>query len=320
MTATTAVDTLPERLRTLLTQPTATQYNNFSEWKQGFFKLCEHNTSSWERALLGGAQVTCVGYAFAAGYQAALQQLQGETAQGVTRLSALCVTEANGNHPRAIATTLTPATRNNEYLLNGSKTFISGGDQADELLVAASTGLDGAGRPILQLVRVPSGAAGVTITPMPPLPFVPEASHASVRFDKVFVTEQALLTGDGYSDYVKPFRTLEDIHVTLALCGYLISVARRIQLPQAQIPALLSMAAQHVQLALLPPQQSVTHLLLDAARQQLEQCLPLLEAHWAQHAHASFANWQRDKALLKIASKAREQRTATALQQLLGTP
>ena len=35
------------------------------------------------------------------------------------------------------------------------------------------------------------------------------------------------LPGDGYLDYVKPFRTIEDIHVVGATLGYLVGLARR---------------------------------------------------------------------------------------------
>ena len=43
--------------------------------------------------------------------------------------------------------------------------------------------------------------------------------------------EADLLPGDGYDIYLKPFRTIEDIHVHAALIGYLVGVARRLEAP-----------------------------------------------------------------------------------------
>ena len=39
--------------------------------------------------------------------------------------------------------------------------------------------------------------------------FVPEISHAEVELDRVKVSDADVLPGDGYDDYLKPFRTIE---------------------------------------------------------------------------------------------------------------
>lgn len=325
--------TITQSLQQLTTMAAPPAYHNFAEWKQAFQALCASKANPWEQALFGGAQAGCVGYAFAAGYQAALHSLLGQhSSETISKtisetisknsnvISALCVTESGGNHPRAIQTTLTQTTSKKSaedlYLLDGSKTFITGGPQADVLLVAATTGEDSQGRPVLRLVKVPGTAEGVSVQPMPPLPFVPEIDHASVSFAKVRVPAEDILPGDGYADYVKPFRTTEDIHVTLALCGYLVRMALQTGYAPEQLPLWLSLTAQHIQLAQLPAADPMTHLLLAGVRGQLEQAIPDLESHWQHADPESFAHWQRDKALLKVASKAREQRTATALKNL----
>src|SRR6185369_10915467 len=68
---------------------------------------------------------------------------------------------------------------------------------------------------------------------MPPTRFVPEVPHAGVLFHEVRVPASALLPGDGYERYVKPFRTVEDIHVMLAIGAYLLREARRRGWPAA---------------------------------------------------------------------------------------
>ena len=72
-------------------------------------------TSPLEQAIWGGAHVDRLGYAFVAGYSAALARMF----PGAPARSALAVTEAGGNHPRAIATRLA------DGKLTGEKTFVS---------------------------------------------------------------------------------------------------------------------------------------------------------------------------------------------------
>ena len=61
---------------------------------------------------------------------------------------------------------------------------------------------------------------------MPPTRFVPEVPHAQVLMQDLRVSASALLPHDGYDAYVKPFRTIEDLHVTLAVLAYLLREAR----------------------------------------------------------------------------------------------
>jgi hypothetical protein len=67
---------------------------------------------------------------------------------------------------------------------------------------------------------------GVTIVPMPETAFVPEVPHARIHLQDVAIDAASLLPGDGYSNYVKPFRTLEDTFVTAAVLAYLLREAR----------------------------------------------------------------------------------------------
>ena len=140
---------------------------------------------------------------------------------------ALCVTEANGNSPRAIATSLSPAPGG--YRLDGNKTFVTFGTLAKALIVVARVGEKSDGRPDLAVVRIPAERVGVRLVELPPTPFVPEVVHASVHLDGAEVRDHERLAGDGYLEYVKPFRTVEDIHVVGATLGYLVGLARRVR-------------------------------------------------------------------------------------------
>jgi hypothetical protein len=301
-----------ETLQALLITQSRENFASFDHWKTRFNELRQQRSPA-QTALLGGSSSNGVGYAFAAGYQSALAALTGKPDSNT--LSAMCVSESGGNHPRNIQTRLI-TDQQGLTRLNGAKTFITGGTRADRLLVAATNGTQADGRPALKVVSIRSNAPGVSVTPMAPLPFVPEVEHASVSFDDVVIHEQDILAGDGYADYVKPFRTIEDIHVTLALCGYLFQVCRSLPGSHEQLPCWLNLIASHLQLADLPPMEPTTHALLSGARQQLEKQLPPLESVWQSGDPESFTRWQRDKALLSVAEKARTQRTATALRQL----
>ena len=70
-----------------------------------------------------------------------------------------------------------------------------------------------------------SGAPGLEVLPMPPTRFVPEVPHARIRLEHVRVEPAALLEGDAYERTVKPFRTVEDIHVHAATLAYLLAEA-----------------------------------------------------------------------------------------------
>src|SRR5204863_1071589 len=90
-----------------------------------------------DRALLGGAVADRLAFAFAAGYTEALRALVPQL-DGVT---SLCATEAAGNHPRAIRTTLTPIA-GDRYVLRGRKQWATAANEAAHLLVVASLGED----------------------------------------------------------------------------------------------------------------------------------------------------------------------------------
>ena len=54
-----------------------------------------------------------------------------------------------------------------------------------------------------------------------------QLGHLFVSLSDVAITAHEILPGDGYDRYLKPFRTVEDIHVHAALLGHAIGAARR---------------------------------------------------------------------------------------------
>lgn len=299
-------------LNPLLSNPQQLEFVSYGEWKAHHCQSQAPNLPSWARAITNGFNASCVGYAFAAGYQAALQALVPTLPK--SQLAALCVTEENGNHPKSISTQLES---NRDHLtLNGAKKFITGGVYADTLLVAAKTGEIVDNRPVLKLIKISAKLPGITINEMPPLPFVTEINHATVQFENVIVPNENLLAGDGYADYVKPFRTVEDSYVSLALSSYLLKVSLTMNAKNSIIESLIAILYNHVTLVLDSASESVTHLALAGTRAQLEKLINELEPEWKAQMPESFDKWLKDKAILQIASTARVKRTETAWNNL----
>jgi alkylation response protein AidB-like acyl-CoA dehydrogenase len=272
-----------------------------------------------ERALVGGAHADRLGFAFAAGYAEALRAL----VPSASDVMALCATEDGGNQPRAIKTTLT-RTAPGTYELTGKKKWATGASAAASLLVVASTGTaptsggSAAGavpRNQLRVVRVSTAAPGVRITPSS-APFVPEIPHAEVELDHVPITEADVLPGDGYDDYLKPFRTVEDVHVHAALAGYLVGVARRRGWHDLVERWLAVALAAHA-VALADAKAATTHVALAGVLALAVREVEEIEARWrAQVDDHEHARWQRDRPLLQIAMAARAARRERAWQQL----
>ncbi|MFS8066507.1 MAG: acyl-CoA dehydrogenase family protein [Byssovorax sp.] len=300
----------------LAADPAVVEVASMSAWWERHQAIVARGGATIDHAILGGFAADRLGYAFASGYQAALRQLAPDLP--ADRLASLCVTERGGGHPRAIESQLTPVTPDGEeLLLRGSKRWATISDVAGVLLVAATLGApDDRGRPRIRVVRVEADLPGVAIAPMPPTPFTPEILHGELRFDDVRVEASALLPGDGYERYIKPFRTLEDLHVNGALFGYLLGEARRGGSPRALLERLAALLTTLRALAASDPSDAGVHVALAGALHTAGPLVTDLEASWALAAGPSYALWQRDRLLLGIAESARARRLERAWSRL----
>ena len=260
-----------------------------------------------ERAAWAGFHADRVGYAFAGGYEAALRRLVGAAPGSARRC--LAATESGGAHPRAIATTLAGG------VLRGEKTFATLASIADELLVVASTGVSADGKNALVLVRIPKDATGLTIADRPPTPFAPEIPHATVTLDGVPVAPEAVLPGDGYTRYLRPFRTIEDIHVLAACLGLFVRVARR-GAATALAEQLLALVLTLRALGERDPSDPAAHVALAGAFSTARGLFDASEAAFRAVGEDDHARFLRDRPLLGIAGGARHKRTETAWKAL----
>ena len=268
--------------------------------------------SPFAGAVRAAAGADRLAQAFAVGYPAALERLL----PGVQLPSALCATEAAGNSPRAIETTLREDGEG--YRLSGTKTFVTFGSLAKTLIIVARAGLKADGRPEIVVVQIPAEREGVSVEELPPTPFVPEVVHARLELNEVPVLGAERLPGDGYLRYVKPFRTVEDIHVIGATLGYLVGWSRRVGPTAELLPELSSILIVLDALHDAEPLDPRVHVALHGCLERLmgavqgEGFASLLAAS----GEAERGRWERDRSLLGIAGKARAARYDRAMQAL----
>ncbi|MFH2129038.1 MAG: acyl-CoA dehydrogenase, partial [bacterium] len=183
---------------------------------------------------------------------------------------------------------------------------------AESILVAASTGTDPEGRNRIRLVQIDRNSAGVSIEPMPELPFIPEITHGVVHLKKVDVADSQLLPGDAYLTYIKPFRTLEDIHVSAAILGYLFGVASQYRWPQAVRETLLGLITAIRPLAMSDPLSPQIHIAYAGLQQAMDRSISELDGCWEKSPAEVRKAWERDRAVMGIARQARTRRLETA--------
>jgi hypothetical protein len=265
------------------------------------------------QAIIGGFVADRVGWAFASGYQAALRALFPD-APG-DRICALCVTEEDGNSPKAIKSSLKK--NSDGWILNGAKRWTTLGPEGALFFVAARDEAASEKRPSIRIARIDSTAPGLKIEGMPATKFVPEVPHARLQFENLKVKEAEILRGDGYDEYVKPFRTVEDIHVQAAVLSYLMREGQRLSWPPGWLERLSALIAALGKLSDMPAAHAETHIALAGALAIGAGLIGETEEFWLKSASDPAAlRWQRDKELLKVAGQARDLRTQRAWETL----
>ncbi|KFE71913.1 acyl-CoA dehydrogenase family protein [Hyalangium minutum] len=308
---------MDEILRFLLTTPPQPgTLGSLEEWWRQHLELASRFQSPVDLALAGGFRADRLGFAFASGYHAALRSLF--TGMPKDHRAALCATEAGSAHPSAIQTRLIGGDGGGPLRLSGSKGFVTLGTAADTLFVVATEGLDEQGRNRLRVVMIDAHREGVHLNVLPETPFVPEVPHAELQLTDVKVSPDEVLPGDGYTRYLKPFRTVEDCHVHAALLGWLLQVGRRSGWPERVQDEVLAVAVMIRGLALADPSSPAVHVALGGALDLCQRLVKSLEEWWPQVDAPTRERWARDKALLGVAGKARAKRREAARQRLEG--
>lgn len=288
---------------TLLGPLARSQHTEISKW---FAELSESTagTQSCEMAIYGGRLAATPGLAFLAGYQAALRALVPSAPQGI---GALCLTEQGSSKAADMQTRLL------DGHITGRKDFVIGGNAAQWLIVLARDEADEQA-PHLTAVLVATVNTGVTLQPGPRLAMLPDMPHSSVQFQQA---QCQVLAGDGWNDYSKAFRTLEDAHVLAALCAWLYGQSLLDQWPQELKLQLLGVLAGLKETLQQPHTEAASHLLLAGLLAQFADLqAQITQALNAYSCQTTAQAWQRDKAILEIARSARMRRLEVAKNAL----
>lgn len=267
-----------------------------------------------EQAVAGGFRADRLAWAFCSGYQGALRRLF-PTLPG-DRMATFCATEAGGNTPKAIFTRLQAAGEG--WRLDGEKSWGSVATPDSILYVVARTNDRQEPRPQLRVAAIAASAPGISIHPMSPPGFVPEVSHARIVFADVSVSGEDVLPGDGYDTYLKPFRAIEDMHVTSAVLGHLIREARVRSWPRTWVQRVLAVLLSLQDIDVREFASPHGHIALAGALGLAGDLIAQAEDFWAEAPSDDPARrrWARDRRLLEVASAARKARIESAWQRV----
>ena len=275
-----------------------------ADWKK-YWRSRKLPAQGIKRAFIAGAESCKPAWAMAGGYQLAVQTLLPEVVSDRT-VVALCISETGGGHPRAIEASV--SWKGKRGLLNGFKTFVTGGELAEHLYIAVNTGEGKQGKPSLVLMKVPLSRRGVSLQTMFPLPFIPELPHASVVLEDVIVSVDDILPGDAYESYIRPFRTVEDLYIMTGMLGHVMGrLAEYDQqdLEEQGIALFLALEAVEKQGYHSPSAHVALAGCVTLLERLIADVLPVISPEQA-------AIWERDMPVLQVAGNVREQRRRRA--------
>jgi acyl-CoA dehydrogenase len=286
------------------------EISSFDEWRDIFKRAASEWSDPMDRAIAGGFLSDRTGYAFAAGYESALRRLVPSLP--AEPIVSLCVTEKKGARPSDVASSLKKTGNEAAWVLNGSKEFATLAPDAERLLVAASVGIAADGKNMIRMALVDGDAAGLEVEPMRDLGIVPEIRHGALTLRDVRVGDEQILHGDGYKDYIKPFRTMEDLHVQAAVTGYIFHAACAYKWPRTFKEDTISLLACMRALAGENPLSPRLHIAMGGLGRQLSFLFETAGPFWDKSDETARKRWFRDIPLLSVAGGLRARRLDNA--------
>jgi acyl-CoA dehydrogenase len=249
-------------------------------------------------------QADRLAWAFFSGYQAAIRSAFPGALPAAT-VAAFCVQEP-GRKISEITTTLDEHAGG--LLLQGHKGWLLADPQDFVLFVLARRAGHSKGPGSLAVVSIPFQSDGISRGPVRAQAMVPELAHAEVRFDAVSLLATRVLPGDGYADYAKPFRVLEDIHVTGCALAYLFAEGRAAAWPAPWAQRCVAAIAGLESCSRLDPGDARTHIVTAGTLSFAGAVIRESEQHWRDDQGRARDRWQRDNSILALGKEARRQR------------
>jgi hypothetical protein len=266
-------------------------FSDIQTFRQQFILGTQHYSTAFN-ALYLGAQSATPGMAFLAGYQNAIRCLDVNCPSD--ELAAFCVSEKGVKKPWDMTTQL--SSQGGRKILNGKKGYVMlMPNELDRLYVVAK---NDEGQ--LCCVYLPSDSLGVSATEPLKAPFVEDIPHSGVSFDQVVISSEQLLDIDGHQQANKPFRYWEDVHVALAMLGWVL---------RQQIEARKSLQELSNEIHLIEQlntsfEETPDYYTLDSIA-LLDQCHEMMDAGSKNVSESAQKLWMKDRLLLQMGQKIR---------------
>lgn len=254
-------------------------------------------------------------WVFLSGYQGALQAaFPGNPGGAHARLASFCANES-GRRITDIETTLL---RTPEGLrLTGRKAWMVAA-AGDGLLYVLARVADGpaAGPGSLCVVRVRGDAPGVRPGAPRGQGIIPEVPHCEVAFEAVSVQDDAVVPGDGYATYARPFRLCEGLFITGCALAHLLAQGHLHGFPEPWRQRCLAAIVALGECVGLPLDAPSTELVSSGALAFAGDLVGEAGPWLARHDPQAFARWQRDQGVLALGRDTLQYRARVAWAQL----
>ena len=266
-------------------------FSDIQIFRQQFMLGSQHYSTAFNAVYLG-AQAATPGMAFVAGYQNAIRCLDKNCPSN--QLAAFCVSEKGVKKPWDMATQL--SSQGEHKVLNGQKGYVMlMPNELDRLYVVAKNE-----ESQLCCVYLPSNCLGVSATEPLKAPFVEDIPHSGVSFDQVKISSEQLLDIDGHQQANKPFRYWEDVHVALAMLGWVlreqIESGKSVQELRGEIQLIEQLNASF--------ETAPDYYTLDSIT-LLDQCHEMMDAGTKNVPESAQKLWMKDRLLLQMGQKIR---------------
>jgi hypothetical protein len=273
-------------------------YSNIDRFRQqmagSFQQAFLKNNSLQHSAFFLGAQSATPGMAFLSGYQTALRYL--DPSCPADQFAAFCVSEKGIKKPWDMKTQL--HRYESGWRLKGSKGFVMLLPNTIDRLYVVAKREDGS----LSCVQLPANAVGLSVVESLNAPFIKDIPHAGIIFDNVVIENDNILTADAHQQANKPFRYWEDVHVAIAMAGWMLRQLSENSdfegvkvLILAKICQLIESFEKH------PNYYSLESL------DTLDEYHQLMDAQSKGLAEKALRIWQTDRLLLQMGAKIRHQ-------------
>jgi hypothetical protein len=241
-----------------------------------------------------GAQSSTPGMAFLSGYQSALRCIDPQCPND--QFAAFCVSEKGVKKPWDMETKLQPS--ESGYLLNGRKGFVMLLPNVIDRLYVIAKCEDNS----LSCVQLSANAVGLSVAESLNAPFIQDIPHAGIVFNDVAISANDILTTEAHQQANKPFRYWEDVHVAIAMAGWMLRHLASTSDFEADKALMMKLICQ-----LIERYEDQPDYYSLASLDILDECHQLLDKLSKDLPAPILKVWQKDRPLLQMGYKIRQQ-------------